>query len=169
MVIPRFKSWAASNNRVRQARRRLLKKRRPSTACRRVCSSSGTHAACSRCRCRSDKCAARGRVPYKYTCQAAALNLVAKHLEEERVDEDGCRSPADCVDLQCVAMWAQKAKGQVSMKVAVFGCGVFSHFNSARTFGVLMWHGALASTCPDWKMQRESAIAKSAGAHFIAK
>ena len=26
-----------------------------------------------------------------------------------------------------------------------------SHFNSARTFGVLMWHGALASTCPDWK------------------
>ena len=125
---------------------------------------------CLRCRCRSDKCAARGCIPYKYTCQAVAVNLVAKHLEEERVDEDGCRFPADCIDLQCVAMWAQKAKDQVSMKVALFGCCVFSHFNSVRTFGVLMWHGALASTCPDWNnLQRESAIAKSAGAHFIAK
>ena len=95
---------------------------------------------------------------------------MSKHLEEERVDEDGCRFPADCIDLQCVVMWAQKAKYQASMKVALFGCCVFSQFNSARTFGVLMWHGALASTCPDWKnLQRESAIAKAAGAHFIAK
>ena len=101
--------------------------------------------------CRSDKCAARGCIPYTYTCQAAALNLVAKHLEDERVDEDGCRFPADCIDLQRVVMWAQKAKYQVSMKVALFGCCVFSRFNSVRTFGVLMWHGALASTCPDWK------------------
>ena len=89
-------------------------------------------------------------IPYKYTCQAAAINLVAKRLEEERADEDGRRFPADCIDLQCVAMRAQKAKDQASMKVALFGCCVFSHFNSARTFGVLMWHGALASTCLGW-------------------
>ena len=151
MGIPRFKSWGASSNRVRQARCRLLKKRRPNIACRGVCSSSGERAVCLRCRCRSDKCAARGCVPYKFTWQAAALNLVAKRLEEERVDDDGCRFPADCIDLQCVVMWAQKATDQVSMKVALFGCCVFSHFNPARTFGVLMWHGALASTCPDWK------------------
>ena len=113
---------------------------------------AGKHRQCFRCKKRCDRCVRAGCLPFAFQVQddgawgrlQAFLQNTSSHRQSE------CRYSSDFPNVRIIAQWAERARASTSLKMAVFGCLVFAHFDmDLRTFGALQ-SSFEGSDDPDW-------------------
>ena len=99
---------------------------------------AGTHAACYRCRRRTDHCREDGCLPYLQCLSGKRLRQIGSLMQTLGDAVPPRRYPSDCIDVALTLAWAKKARVQAGLDVAVLGTLMMAHVgHNLLTFGIL--------------------------------
>ena len=136
LTMPLFRAPSAMPAAARLRQRACRNRKRQQKKRTRRQQGAGGHAEhrlCPRCERRSDVCRKSGCVPYEFRARAAPLAQFFAHLQLTPV-----RFSTDCVDMQCAALAILALQGACGTRIALLGACVYCHFNSLRSFAVLL-------------------------------
>jgi len=142
-TVSRSSHWRTLNNhpRSRRARQRVARENRKTKqeARRRTPEERGQHRLCYRCEKRSDKCAAKGCIPFEYKVVPAAYAELKTFLGQLDAMRNSRRFDSDCIDVSLVGGFAKQCLVQGNTKMAVFTCCLAGHYgNNLQTWSRLL-------------------------------